>query len=109
VPRPTTIKAAFATSESGIITANTTNYLAMSLINGGTVGTATLTIGTFGSVATPYTWTAGQGYQATFDTSSNQDLTANQWLAVRISETASQATGNLTVCVHHVEGIGRVT
>lgn len=112
-PRALNIKAGYATTESGMATANSTQSLSLALLNGGTVGTATATIGTFGTVATPYTWTARQGYQATFDTSSNKDLAEGAWLVAQINEVGGTSTtpsvqGVLTVCVHHVEGTGRV-
>jgi len=89
----------------------------MALLNGGTAGTSTTTIASFGTVLTPYTWTARQGVAATLpwdgSTTSLQDLAANQWLVAQFTETATSTApivaGNLTICVHHVEGTGRVT
>ncbi len=116
-PRALTIKNAFATSESGLTTANTTTSLAMAILNGGTVGTSTATIASFGTVLSPYSWTARQGYSATLpwdgSTTSLQDVAANQWVVAQFVETATSTApivaGNLTICVHHVEGTGRVT
>lgn len=110
MPRAGTIVAAHAVSESGIVTAQSvTSFLALSLIAGGAVGTSTLTIATFGSAATPYTWTANQGYQATVDTTTNKDLASGAWVMVREEGTSTRTTGVLGVCVHVVLGTGRVS
>ena len=53
-PRAATIVRAVAAVATGVTTANSTSYFALSLIAGGTVGTSTLTICTFGSAATPF-------------------------------------------------------
>jgi hypothetical protein len=113
-PRALTIKAAFATSESGLLTATPlTQALAMAILNGGTAGTGTATIATFGTSLSAFSWTARQGYSATLpadgSTTSLQDLAANQWLVAQHSEIGSSSAGVLTICVHHVEGTGRVT
>ena len=53
-PRALTIKNAYAASQSGQATATPlTSFLSASLLNGASTGTSTLTIGTFGSAATP--------------------------------------------------------
>lgn len=109
MPRAGTIVAAYAAVESAVATANTTTFLAVALKNVGTVGTASAnTIATFGSVATPYTWTALQGYQATFDTSSEKDVASGEWIVVQHDMTSTMATGVIAVVAHVVLGTGRV-
>lgn len=109
-PRAATVVAAYAAVESAVATANTTTFLAVALQNGGTVGTAaTDTIATFGSVATPYAWTALQGYTATWDTTTEKDLDAGEWVKVQWDTTSTTLPGHLTVVAHVVLGTGRVS
>ena len=107
--RAGTIKAAYLASSGGVATANTTTAFAPSLLNGGTAGTSTLTVATFGSVATPYIQTAKQQYQATFDTTTLKDFTEGQWAVVREDVTGSPTTGLVALCAHVVLGTGRVS
>lgn len=108
-PRAGTIVAAYAAVESAVATANTTSFLAVALQNRGSVGTAAVnTIATFGSVATPYTWTALQGYQATFDTAAEKDLAAGDWVVVQHDTGTALTTGAICVVAHVVLGTGRV-
>ena len=108
-PRAMTITYAYAALNTNIGTANTTSFYALSLLNGGTVGTSTLTMCTFGSAATPYTWTLSQGYTGTWGTTSRKDLASGEWVLVREECTSTIDTGLATVCVHAVHGTGRVS
>ena len=108
-PRAGTIKNAYLGSSGGVATANTTVAFAPSLLNGGTAGTSTLTVATFGSIATPYVQTASLGYTATWDTSSNKDFTEGQWVVVREDVTGAPTTGVVSINAHVVFGTGRVS
>jgi hypothetical protein len=108
-PRAGTIKAAYMGSSSGVITANTTVAYAPALMNGGTAGTSTLTIATFGSLATPYVQTANQQYAASWPDTTLKDFAEGQWAVLDEEMTGAPTAGNVTVCAHVVTGTGRVS
>lgn len=97
------------TVESGVAafsaasTADTANYIELSLENGGTAGTAqTLISGTAGGTAG---WVA-QTPQALTVTAGAGDLTEGQHLVLRYNETGTVAPGVMSVCLDVVDGIG---
>lgn len=109
-PRNGTIKAAYLGTNNGVATANTTTAYAPAIMNGGSVGTSTLTVATWGSVATPYVQTATQGYTATWvPDSTGKDFLEGQW-AVFDEELAGTPSGGIVgVVAHVVLGTGRVS
>jgi hypothetical protein len=108
-PRAGTVKNLYLASSGGVATANTTVAFAPSLLNGGTAGTSTLTVATFGSIATPYIQTAALGYSATFDNTALKDFTEGQWAVVREDVTGAPTTGVVSVSAHVVLGTARVS
>ena len=90
-------------SVSTTIAASVTNYVDLTVLNGGTAGTATTNIGgtgggTLGMVAyTPQgiAITAGSGR-----------LTAGQFLMINYDENGAVAPGAVSVVVEYVDGLG---
>ena len=108
-PRAGTVKNAYMGSSAGVATANTTTAYAPALMNGGTAGTSTLTVATFGSLATPYVQTAAQGYTGTWISTAVQDFAEGAWLVLDEEMTGTPTAGNVTVCAHVTLGTGRTS
>lgn len=106
-PRMMTVKNAYAASQSGQVTAQPlTSFLSASLIGGGALGTSTLTIATFGSAATPYAWTANQGYTATWATVAAHEIAEGSWLVWRDEGVTTREHGVLTCNAHVILATG---
>jgi hypothetical protein len=86
---------------SAAVTADGTNYVTATLINAATTGTATTAIGTAGGTAgvpvTPNAFTVN---------TAADELTAGQWLAVRIVKSGTIAEREYSVVVEYVGGKG---
>ena len=108
-PRAGTIKNLYLGSSGGVATANTTTAYAPALMNGGAAGTSTLTVATFGSVATPYIQTANLQYTPTWGATTYKDFTEGQWAVLDEELAGSPTAGNVTLCAHVVLGTGRVS
>lgn len=97
-----TIKAAFVTA-AGAVAANGSNYATMTLINGGTAGTAAAAIGTAGGTVG---WTAAAPAAYSLNTAADE-LTEGQWLVAKYAVTGSvTAPGDMVVSVQYVGGKG---
>jgi hypothetical protein len=97
-----TVERAYAVV-SKTIAASTANYIGVSLINGGTAGTATTVIsgtafGTAGAVA----YTPG----AVTITDGSGKLTAGQYLMVNYDETGTVDPDAVQIIVEYVDGVG---
>lgn len=96
-----TVKSAYLTA-SGAVAANGSNYFTVTLLNGGTVGTATAAIGTAGgtaglSAATP----------AAFSLNTDADeLSAGQYLVAKLVKTGTLAENQFSLVVTWVHGKG---
>lgn len=97
-----TIKAAFVTA-AGAVAANGSNYATMTLINGGTAGTAAAAIGTAGGTAG---WSAATPKAFELNASADE-LAAGEWLVAKYDVTGTiSAPGDVVVTVHYVGGKG---
>lgn len=110
MPRPGTIKNAYMSTSNGVATANTTTAFAPSLMNGGQAGTSTLTVATWGTLATAYVQTAGFGYAAgwTPDTTA-KDFATGEWVVWREEVTGTPSTALVSAVAHVVMGTGRTS
>ena len=82
--------------------ADTADYFSITLINGGTVGTATAAIGTAGGTAG---WVAATAKAFTLNTAADE-LTEGQYLMAKYDETGTVAVADVTVIVEWVHGKG---
>jgi hypothetical protein len=97
-----TIKAAHVTF-AGAVAANGGNYATMTLLNGGTAGTATTAIGTAGGTVG---WSAAVPAAYSLNTAADE-LTEGQWLVAKYAVTGSvTAPGDMAVVVQYVNGKG---
>lgn len=97
-----TVTAAYASTEVAVA-ANGTNFMTLNLINGGTAGTATTSIGTVvGTVG----WAAATPRAFSLNASADE-LTAGQWLVAKydIGGTITSPV-NVTFTIHYVGGKG---
>lgn len=97
-----TVKAAYATAAVAVA-AHADNKLTMTLVNGGTAGTATTALGTAGGTAG---WAAATPKEFSLNASADE-LTAGQWLVAKydIGGTIT-APGEVALVVHYVDGKG---
>ena len=82
--------------------ASTADYFSLTLLNGGTTGTATATIGTAGGTAG---WVANTSKSFSLNTAADE-LTEGQFLMVKYDETGTVAIADWTVIVEYVAGKG---
>ena len=87
---------------STTLNASTADYFNVTLLNGGTTGTATTAIGTAGGTAG---WTANTAKAFSLNTSLDE-LTEGQILMVKYDETGTVAVADVTVIVEYVNGKG---
>lgn len=83
------------------VNAGTVNYATFTLINGGTLGTATTAIGTAGGTAGVTVAPAA----FTLNTSADE-LTAGQYLLAKVAETGSVVDTQFSVIIEWVRGQG---
>lgn len=97
-----TIDGAWATA-AGAVAANGSNYATMTLVNGGTAGTATTAVGTAGgtvgwSASTPAAFSVNTGAKT---------LTEGQWLVAKYAVTGSvTAPGDVAITIRYKHGKG---
>jgi hypothetical protein len=87
---------------STTLNASTSDYFNITLINGGTVGTATAAIGTAGGTAG---WTAATAKAFSLNADADE-LTEGQYLMAKYDETGTVAVADVTVIVEWVHGKG---
>ncbi len=96
-----TITGAWGVS-STTLAGSTADYFNVTLLNGGTVGTATSAIGTAGGTTG---WTA-QTAKAFSLNDSADELTEGQYLMAKYDETGTVAVADVTIIVEWVHGKG---
>jgi hypothetical protein len=96
-----TITGVWAVS-STTLAASTSDYFNITLLNGGTVGTATAAIGTVGGTTG---WTAAAAQAFSLNTAADE-LTEGQYLMAKYDETGTVAVADVTVIVEWVHGKG---
>ena len=96
-----TLKAVYAMA-STTLNASTADFFNITLLNGGTVGTATAAIGTVGGTAG---WTAATAKEFTLNTSADE-LASGEYLMAKYDETGTVAVADVTVIVEWVHGKG---
>lgn len=97
-----TVEAAYAVTDT-TLAAGTSNYYTITLLNGGTAGTATTAISAAAGGTPGWTLSVPKTIAITDGLG---DLTAGQWLVVKYDETGTLPANTTTVCVEYVEGIG---
>jgi hypothetical protein len=96
-----TITGAWAVS-STVLAASTADYFSITLLNGGTVGTATAAIGTVGGTTG---WAAATAQAFTLNATADE-LTEGQYLMAKYDETGTVAVADIQVFVEWVHGKG---
>lgn len=96
-----TLKAVYAMS-STTLNASTADFFNVTLLNGGSTGTATTAIGTVGGTTG---WTAATSKTFTLNTDADE-LSSGEWLMVKYDETGTVAVADVTVIVEYVNGKG---
>ncbi len=87
---------------STTLAASTADFFNVTLLNGGTVGTATAAIGTAGGTAG---WVAQTAQEFSLNASADE-LTEGQYLMAKYDETGTVAVADVTLIVEWVHGKG---
>lgn len=96
-----TLKNVYAMA-STTLAGSTADYFNITLLNGGSTGTATTAIGTAGGTAG---WTAQTSKTFSLNTSADE-LSSGEWLMVKYDETGTVGVADVTIVVEWVHGKG---
>lgn len=97
-----TVEAAYVCPDT-IQAASTSAYYTVHLMNGGTAGTGTTSIG--GTVGGTAGWAANTPKSIAITAGSGK-LTDAQWLVAKYDETGTVAPGRICIVVEYVRGVG---